>query len=92
MLGPRDGAPTTVLVRDPGESALGVGGVYDVGDVGAFFGDHPDLDWLMAPVRTPLGWYVVFADRTGTCIRLLDPSPHLPSAAAPSTNLYAVAG
>jgi hypothetical protein len=46
MLGPRGGAATIVLVRDPAESALGV--------------------------------------------RLLDPSPHLPSAAEPSPNLFAV--
>ena len=91
MLGPRGGVPTIVLVRDPAESALGAGGVYDVGDVEVFFGDHPDLDWLLAPVRSSLGWYAVFADRTGTCIRLLDPSPHLPSSAEPSPNLVAVA-
>lgn len=91
MLGPRGGVPTIVLVRDPAESALGAGGVYDVGDVAVFFGDHPDLDWLMAPIRSSLGWYAVFADRTGACIRLLDPSPHLPSAAEPSPSLFAVA-
>ncbi|MEU0096572.1 hypothetical protein [Kribbella sp. NPDC006257] len=92
MLGARDGDPTIVLVRDPAESALGAGGVYDVGDVAEFFAEHPGLDWLMAPVRTPLGWYAVFADRTGACIRLLDPSPRLWRAGRSSADLYAVAG
>ena len=91
ILGPREGAPTIVLVRDPAENALGAGGVYDVGDVRTFFSDHPGLDWLMAPVQTPLGWYAVFADRTGSCIRLLDPSLPLRSARRPPVDLYSVA-
>jgi hypothetical protein len=92
LLAPRDGGPTIVLVRDPAESALGCGGVYDIGDVDAFFEAHPDLDWLIAPIRSSLGRYAVFADRTGTCVRLLDPDPHLGMRAGRSAQIYAVAG
>ncbi|MDX6282016.1 MAG: hypothetical protein QOH03_3087 [Kribbellaceae bacterium] len=91
LLAPAGGAATIVLVRDPAEAALGSGGVYDVGDLDAFFADHPDLDWLVAPAPSPLGRYAVFADRTGTCIRLLDPAPHLHRSIAASSGLYAVA-
>jgi hypothetical protein len=92
LLAPPGGGATIVLVRDPAEAALGSGGVYDVGDVDAFFEAHPDLDWLVAPGPSPLGRYAVFADRTGTCIRLLDPAPHLYQSAGASYGLYAVAG
>lgn len=92
LLAPRGGEATIVLVRDPAEAALGCGGVYDVGDVDTFFDDHPDLDWLIAPITCPLGRYAVFADRTGTCIRLLDPDPHLGTAAFDAFSLYAMAG
>ncbi|MEU4393895.1 hypothetical protein [Kribbella sp. NPDC023855] len=92
LLGPSGGDPTIVLIRDPAEAALGCGGVYDVGDVDTFFSDHPELDWLIAPVSGSLGRYAVFADRTGTCIRLLDPDPHLGSAAGFTSTLYAIAG
>lgn len=92
LLATEQGAATIVLVRDPAEAALGSGGVYDVGDVDAFFDDHPDLDWLIAPISTSLGRYAVFADRTGTCIRLLDPDPHLGSALGRSPAVYAIAG
>ncbi|GAA1657813.1 hypothetical protein GCM10009744_58670 [Kribbella alba] len=92
LLAPSDGLPTIALVCDPAEAALGPGGVYDVRDVDTFFEDHRYLDWLIAPVRTALGRYAVFADRTGTCIRLLDPDPHLWNSADPASQLYAVAG
>jgi len=92
LLGLRDEAPTIVLVRDPAEGALGSGGVYDVGDVDTFFENHDSLDWLIAPVTTSLGRYAVFADRTGTCIRLLDPAPHLGAAGSYFPPLHAVAG
>ncbi|WP_112249249.1 hypothetical protein [Kribbella monticola] len=92
LLAPRRGDATIVLVRDPAEAALGCGGVYDVGDVDAFFDAHADLDWLIAPINSSLGRYAVFADRTGTCIRLLDPDPHLGTAAGRATSLYAIAG
>ena len=92
LLGPRDGSPTIVLVRDPAEGALGSGGVYDVGDVDAFVEAHDDLDWLIAPITTSLGRYAVFADRTGACIRLLDPAPHLGTGTSYFSPLYAVAG
>ena len=91
LLGPAPGRPLIALVRDPAEAALGTGGVYDVGDLDTFFAEHPDLDWLITPDDSPLGRYAVFADRTGTAIRLLDPaadqpriphSHHLISAAA----------
>jgi hypothetical protein len=62
-------------MRDPAEAALGAGGVYDVGDLTTFFEEHRDLDWLLAPADSPLGRYAVFADRTGTAIRLLEPPP-----------------
>jgi hypothetical protein len=75
LLGPRGDHPTIALVRDPAEGALGTGGVYDVGDIDTFFDDHRDLDWLLSPADSPLGRYAVFADRTGTAIRLLDPAP-----------------
>ncbi|QNE22696.1 hypothetical protein F1D05_38370 [Kribbella qitaiheensis] len=92
LLGPSGGRPTILLVRDPAESALGVGGVYDVGEVRAFFADHPELDWLMSPIETPLGCYAVFADRTGTCIRLLDPALPQEMREDRWQGLYAVAG
>ncbi len=92
LLGPRGGTPTIVLVRDPAEAAIGCGGVYDVGDVDTFFEAHPELDWLLAPVSGSLGRYAVFADRTGTCIRVLDPAPHLGTATGSSSPLYAIAG
>ena len=72
--------------------ALGSGGVYDVGDVDAFVEAHHDLDWLIAPITTSLGRYAGFADRTGACIRLLDPAPHLGTATSYFSPLYAVAG
>jgi catechol 2,3-dioxygenase-like lactoylglutathione lyase family enzyme len=75
LLGPRGDRPTIALVRDPAEAALGTGGVYDVGDIDTFFEDHRELDWLLSPADSPLGRYAVFADRTGTAIRLLDPAP-----------------
>jgi hypothetical protein len=76
LLGRRQGEqPTIALVRDPAEAALGAGGVYDVGDLDTFFENHAELDWLLSPAHGPLGRYAVFADRTGTAIRLLDPSP-----------------
>ncbi|MEJ1105905.1 MULTISPECIES: hypothetical protein [unclassified Kribbella] len=75
LLGARGRQPTIALVRDPAEGALGPGGVYDVGDIDSFFADHRDLDWLLSPADSPLGRYAVFADRTGTAIRLLDPAP-----------------
>jgi catechol 2,3-dioxygenase-like lactoylglutathione lyase family enzyme len=75
LLGARGCHPTIALVRDPAEGALGTGGVYDVGDVDTFFEDHRELDWLLSPADGPLGRYAVFADRTGTAIRLLDPAP-----------------
>ena len=80
LLAPSGGEATIVLVRDPAEGALGSGGVYDVGGVDAFFEARPDLDWLIAPMSNSLGRYAVFADRTGTCIRLLDPDPQLGAA------------
>jgi len=92
LLAPREGAATIVLVRDPAEAALGCGGVYDVGGVDAFFEAHPDLDWLIAPMSNSLGRYAAFADRTGTCIRLLDPDPHLGAAAGSPSSIYAIAG
>jgi hypothetical protein len=92
LLAPRGGQATLALVRDPAEAALGTGGVYDVGDVDEFFDSHRDLDWLIAPITTALGRYAVFADRTGTCIRLLDPNPHLGTASADSFSVYAMAG
>jgi hypothetical protein len=92
LLAPRDGLPTIALVRDPAEAALGPGGVYDVGDVDTFFEDHQDLDWLIAPIRTALGRYAVFADRTGACIRVLDPDPHQWNFCDLSSQLFAVAG
>ena len=92
LLAPRDGEATIVLVRDPAEAALGCGGVYDVGDVDAFFDSHPERDWLIAPMSGSLGRYAVFSDRTGTCIRLLDPDPHLGAARGRSFPVYAVAG
>jgi hypothetical protein len=92
LLAPHDGEATIVLVRDPAEAALGSGGVYEVGDVDTFFNAHPELDWLIAPVTNSLGRYAVFADRTGTCIRLLDPNPYLGTAAASSLSIYAMAG
>jgi hypothetical protein len=92
LLAPRDGEATIVLVRDPAEAALGCGGVYDVGDVDTFFESHPELDWLIAPMSGSLGRYAVFCDRTGTCIRLLDPDPHLGAASGRSFTVYAVAG
>jgi hypothetical protein len=67
--------PTIALMRDPAEAALGAGGVYDVGDLTTFFDEHRDLDWLLPPADSPLGRYAVFADRTGTAIRLLEPPP-----------------
>lgn len=91
LLAPSGGAATIALVRDPAEGALGSGGVYDVGDVDAFFEAHPDLDWLVAPAPSPLGRYAVFADRTGACIRLLDPALHLSDSAGVPSSLYAVA-
>jgi hypothetical protein len=39
-----------------------------------------------------LGRYAVFADRTGACIRLLDPAPHLGTTTSYFSPLYAVAG
>lgn len=84
-------APTIVLVRDPAEGALGSGGIYYVGDVDLFFEVHADLDWLISPTTTALGRYGVFADRTGTCIRILDPAPHLGTAIGRSPELHAVA-
>ncbi|TDD27732.1 hypothetical protein E1218_09395 [Kribbella turkmenica] len=75
LLGERGHRPTIALVRDPAEGALGGGGVYDVGDVDTFFEEHRDLDWLLSPADSPLGRYAVFADRTGTAVRLLDPAP-----------------
>ncbi|GAB2655786.1 VOC family protein [Kribbella swartbergensis] len=75
LLGPRGQGPTIALVRDPAEAALGTGGVYDVGDVDTFFEDHRELDWLLSPADSAFGRYAVFADRTGTAIRLLDPAP-----------------
>ena len=92
LLAPRAGEPTIVLVRDPAEAALGSGGVYDVGDVDTFFDSHPELDWLIAPMSGSLGRYAVFSDRTGTCIRLLDPDPHLGVAGGRSFSVYAMAG
>jgi hypothetical protein len=92
LLAPRGGLPTIALVRDPAEVALGPGGVYDVGDVDTFFEDHRDLDWLIAPIPTALGRYAVFADRTGTCIRLLDPDPHLGTSSGVVSELHAVSG
>jgi hypothetical protein len=91
LLAPTDGQATIALIRDPAEAALGAGGVYDVGDVDSFFETHADLDWLVAPAPSPLGRYAVFADRTGTCIRILDPAPHLHQSAGASSGLYAVA-
>jgi hypothetical protein len=84
-------APTIVLVRDPAEAALGSGGIYSVGDVDLFFEVHADLDWLIAPTATALGRYAVFADRTGACIRLLDPAPQLGTAVCRAPELHAVA-
>ncbi|MFG1815277.1 VOC family protein [Kribbella sp. NPDC049174] len=75
LLGPRGQQSTIALVRDPAEGALGTGGVYDVGDIDTFFEHHRALDWLLSPADSPLGRYAVFADRTGTAIRLLDPAP-----------------
>jgi catechol 2,3-dioxygenase-like lactoylglutathione lyase family enzyme len=75
LLGARGHRPTIALVRDPAEGALGTGGVYDVGDIDTFFEDHRELDWLLSPADSPLGRYAVFADRTGTAIRVLDPAP-----------------
>ncbi|MEV6285652.1 hypothetical protein [Kribbella sp. NPDC051770] len=83
---------TIVLVRDPAEAALGAGGVYDVGGVDDFYRTHEELDWLIAPVSTALGRYAVFADRTGTCVRLLDPDPHLGAVGGTAFRLYAAAG
>jgi hypothetical protein len=91
LLGVRAGRPTIVLVRDPAEAALGAGGVYEVGDVDEFYQSHGELDWLIAPISTALGRYAVFADRTGLCIRLLDPDPHLGTAAGTTFRQYAVA-
>jgi catechol 2,3-dioxygenase-like lactoylglutathione lyase family enzyme len=74
LLGPdTTGEPTIALVRDPQESALSAGGVFDAGDVDAFYAAHPELDWLVPPTDRSFGRYAVFADRTGTAIRLLDP-------------------
>ncbi|MFI5698354.1 VOC family protein [Kribbella sp. NPDC051586] len=92
LLAPPGGEATIALVRDPAEGALGTGGVYDVGDVDAFFEAHGDLDWLVAPMSGPLGRYAIFADRTGACIRLLDPAPHLIGSSGLPSSLYAVAG
>ena len=91
LLGPHEGTATIVLVRDPAEAALGAGGVYDVGDVDEFYAEHRELDWLIAPVSTALGRYAVFADRTGTCFRVLDPDPHLGTETGASFRLYAAA-
>jgi hypothetical protein len=65
--------PTIMLVRDPAESVLRSGAVYQVDDVDAFHTEHPDLDWIAAPADTGVGRYAVFADRTGTAVRLLKP-------------------
>jgi hypothetical protein len=92
LLAPHDGTATILLVRDPAEAALGCGGVYDVGDVDDFFELHPELDWLMAPIDSSLGRYAVFADRTGTCIRLLDPAPNFGAEFGRSFSVYAMAG
>jgi hypothetical protein len=92
LLVPPAGDATIMLVRDPAEAALGSGGVYEVGDVDVFFDDHPELDWLIAPITSSLGRYAVFADRTGTCVRPLDPNPHLGTASADSFPVYAIAG
>jgi len=78
LLGPAAGEPLIALVRDPAEAALGSGGVYDVGDLDRFYANHADLDWLLTPDDSPLGRYAVFADRTGTAIRLLDPAADQP--------------
>jgi catechol 2,3-dioxygenase-like lactoylglutathione lyase family enzyme len=67
------GEPIIALVRDPDESALRAGGVFDAGDVDDFYAEHPELDWLLPPTDRSFGRYAVFADRTGTAIRLLDP-------------------
>ena len=69
-----DAHPVLALVQDPAEGALGTGGVYDAGDLDAFFEQHTELDWLLTPGDGPFGRYAVFADRTGTAIRLLDPT------------------
>ncbi|MFB6718934.1 VOC family protein [Kribbella sp. NPDC056345] len=69
-----DSPPVLALVHDPAEGALGTGGVYDVGDLSAFFEQHKELDWLLTPADSPFGRYAVFADRTGTAIRLLEPA------------------
>jgi hypothetical protein len=92
LLGPAGGPPTLVLVHDPAEAALGTGGVYEVGDVDTFFEARPQLDWLIAPISTPLGRYAVFADRTGSCIRVLDPDPRLGMTVYPLEPLYALTG
>lgn len=92
LLGPPAGRPTILLAHDPAESALGAGGVYDVGNVRAFFADHPELDWLISPAETPLGCYAVFANRTGTCIRILDQTLSQEYGLDRSQALYAVAG
>jgi hypothetical protein len=91
LLGPPGDTATIILVRDPAEAALGSGGVYSVGDVDLFFEVQADLDWLIAPTTTALGRYAVFADRTGACIRILDPAPHLGTAAGRHPKLHAVA-
>lgn len=93
LLGPPRGQqPIIALVRDPAEGALGTGGVYHVGDLDTFFEGHRALDWLLSPGDGPLGRYAVFADRTGTAIRLLDPAPGLDTAATAAPAAYATAG
>lgn len=82
LLGPdRRGAPTIMLVRDSTEAALRPGGVYDVGDLDAFFARHPELDWLITPTDHAAGRYAVFADRTGASVRLLSPDAWVEGAA-----------
>ncbi|MFC0624618.1 hypothetical protein [Kribbella deserti] len=72
----RSEPPTLMLVRDPVESALRSGAIYEVGDVDTFYAQHLDLDWLVPPTDRSTGRYAVFADRTGTAVRLLDYRPY----------------
>lgn len=72
----RSERPTLMLVRDPVESALRSGAIYEVGDVDAFYAEHRGLDWLVPPSDRSTGRYAVFADRTGAAVRLLDYRPY----------------
>lgn len=72
----RSERPMLMLVRDPVESVLRSGAIYEVGDVDAFYTEHRSLDWLVPPSDRSTGRYAVFADRTGAAVRLLDYRPY----------------